>query len=129
MGQHDAKSVHEADRDDERRVPSREQGVEARGPRGRVGEPREEARAVAPAEEEVELVACEARHGGDRDHGKKLEIAPVRGEPGEREHRLALEERADRHRDVAVGVDERRKVEGHRALRAGTGATAHAGRP
>src|SRR5262249_32466336 len=96
-----------------RRVPAREHGVEAVRALLHARKAREQPRAFDAPEIEEELVAGEAREERDRHHRAEIEIAAIRREPGEREDRLALEERADEDRQVPVRVDQARKIDAH----------------
>ena len=102
---------------------AREQGVEALRAFVRVWKACENAGAVMAPEEEVELVAEEARRRGECDHDEEIEVAAVGGEAGQREDGLALEEGAGEYGGVAVGIDEGRKIHG-RDLMAGRAAGA-----
>src|ERR671934_243185 len=68
------------------------------------GEPREvreDAAAVAPADEEAGLVAEKAADDGDADHHRQRKVAMRRRHAAQREHCLAFEKRADEDGDVS----------------------------
>jgi len=54
------------------------------------------------AEPEVELVAQEARHGSDADHGRQCQMTTPRREAGQQQHGLAFKQTTHRQHPVAV---------------------------
>jgi hypothetical protein len=91
IGPDDPEAVHEADPHDERRVPTREHHVEAVRALLHLRESLEHVLALEAPEEEIDLVAQEAREHRDRDHLVEVQVTAKGCEARQCEDGLALE--------------------------------------
>src|SRR3954454_15684942 len=104
-------AVGKARREGGKRRMAVDETANLRRARGEDGPVLEERGAVAPSEPEEELVAGKAARRRDRDHGRGIEVAVMRGERREDQHRLAFQQAAEGEDPVAVSGDKRREAQ------------------
>jgi TRAP-type mannitol/chloroaromatic compound transport system permease large subunit len=98
----EAQAIHEADADDQERRMTIDQAAHARG-RQLVARPAPEQRLTeATTDQEADLIAQGAADKGDENDDRKGEIAAMRGDAGQQEQRLPLEQAAGEQGKVPV---------------------------
>jgi hypothetical protein len=113
MGHEVANAVHEAKTEQEQRAPSLEQPARALHPDLEPWKTRDDSFAVQAPGKERQLIPRQAARESSEHHARQVQVPLVSGKPGHDQDRLALQEGAEDHGDIAIPVEQLRQ--GHRA--------------